>query len=258
MKDVQKRKDKRGLSIDKVGVKGLEYPIIVLDKEKDRQPTVASINMYVELPQQFKGTHMSRFIEILNQYKGEITLYNMGKILDDMLKKLEAETAHIEISFKYFIQKKAPISKIKSLMGYGCKFIGEKGINHEDYLLEVTVPLITLCPCSKEISDFGAHNQRSFARIRVRTLELVWIEDLIEVAEKSASAAIYPLLKRADEKHITERAYENPVFIEDLVRNIAEKMISDKRIIWFSIEGESLESIHNHNAYAYIERDKYL
>ncbi len=254
-RDIQKENNHPNIPINKVGVKNIKYPIVVRDRENKEQHTVASINMYVDLPKYYKGTHMSRFIEILNQYRGKITRNGIRRILHEMREKLEAETAHLEIEFSYFIEKEAPVSKAKSLLEYRCQFLASH--NHgEDLILIVKVPVTSLCPCSKEISNHGAHNQRSELIIKIRSKEFVWIEDLVSLAESSASSEVYSLLKREDEKYVTEKAYDNPVFVEDMVRNIAEKLQADSNITWFSVESESFESIHNHSAYAFIESCK--
>ncbi len=252
--DVQSQKDTRNISIDKVGVKGVRYPISLLDRAKKRQHTIATINMYVLLPSDFKGTHMSRFIEILNENRDCIDINNIDNIVAQMRKKLNAEKAYIEFNFPYFIEKEAPVSKIKSMMSYDCSVeaLGD-GVNNTT-VLSVKVPITSLCPCSKEISDYGAHNQRGAATISVEFEEMVWIEEIVRVAEESASCEIYALLKRPDEKFVTEKAYNNPVFVEDIARNIALKLQADNRIKHYSIAVENFESIHNHNAYAYIER----
>jgi len=253
--DVQNRPDHRKIDIDRVGIKNLSYPITVLDKSNKIQHTVGSINMYVSLPHRFRGTHMSRFIEILNEYHRELHIDAVGEILQKMKEKLHAEEAHMEVSFPYFIEKSAPVSKAKSLMEYRCKYIGTLS-DREDFILSVAVPVTTLCPCSKELADRGAHNQRSIVRIKIRYTGFVWIEELIELAESSASSPVYSLLKRKDEKIVTEHAYDNPKFVEDVVRELAQKLNSDPRIIWYNVESENFESIHNHNAYASIERRK--
>jgi GTP cyclohydrolase I len=251
------------IDIDKVGVSDVCYPIEVLDKKAQKQATIACINMYVDLPHHFRGTHMSRFIEVLNKHRGEITVRNIGEILQEISYSLEAKTAHMELAFKYFIEKAAPVSGAKSLMGYECRFIAahdQEGT--DDFVLEVKVPVMNLCPCSKEISDTAAHNQRSevTAQIRSRPVEtmedIVWIEDIVDIVEASASCDLYSLLKRTDEKYVSERAYDNPRFVEDIVRIIADKLIKNNKITWFSVRSKNYESIHNHNAYAYIEKDK--
>lgn len=256
MSDIQNQPGMNDIDIDKVGVSDVSYPIEVRDKKKDKQCTIAKVNMYVNLPYHFKGTHMSRFIEVLNQYRGEITGRNMGKILREITRSLEARSAHMEVAFKYFIEKEAPVSKSPSLMGYDCRYTGEYSEHGKDFVLEIKVPVMTLCPCSKEISGNAAHNQRSEVTVRVRFNGFVWIEDIIALVESSASSDLYALLKREDEKYVMERAYENPRFVEDIVRIIAKELMKDEKITWFSVKSINYESIHNHNAYAYVERDK--
>lgn len=253
MEDIQNHKDHRNIDIDQVGVKGIKYPITVLDKDQGEQQTVAEINMYVNLPRYYKGTHMSRFVEILNEHSRRISLQNFSGILEEMKKRLDAESAHMEITFPYFINKYAPVTGADGLMEYRCTFKGSvnKG---SDLVIGIHVPISTLCPCSKEISDFGAHNQRGEVRLQLRFKKFVWIEDLIKLVEESASSDVYSVLKREDEKYVTEKAYQNPMFVEDIVREIAVKLGNDPNITWFSVESENFESIHNHNAYAYIER----
>lgn len=254
MKDIQKQKDFRKIEINKVGVKNIKYPITVLDKAKGVQHTVASVNMYVDLPHRFKGTHMSRFVEILNKYKGDISIKNFSKILSEMKRKLRAKSAHLEVEFPYFIEKEAPVSKAKSLMEYICRFCGSSN-EKNDFYVGVVVPVTTVCPCSKEISEFGAHNQRSMVTVNLRFKKFIWIEDIIQLIEECASCDLYSILKRPDEKYVTEKAYKKPMFVEDVVREIASKLRKDKNIIWFTVESENFESIHNHSAYAFVERD---
>jgi len=249
--DVQNRRDHRHIDINKAGVKSIKYPITVLDKKNKTQHTIATINMYVDLPYHFKGTHMSRFVEILNHYRQGINVKNLPSILYEMKKKLNAKSAHIEVEFPYFIEKTAPVSKAKSLMEYTCKLWGS--LNHElDICLGVEVPVTTLCPCSKEMCEKGAHNQRGIVSIEVRFKKFFWIEDVIKIAEKSASSEVFSLLKRPDERYVTEKAYDNPMFVEDIVRNVAQKLEKDPNITWFSVESENIESIHNHSAYALV------
>jgi len=255
MIDVQSQPDHRNLRIDKVGVKNISYPITVKDKAKGSQRTVASINMFVDLPKHHKGTHMSRFIDILSEYRRQISIENIQNILEEMKRRLNAQSAHMEITFPYFIEKEAPISKAKGLMEYICTFKGSVNKNR-DLIVGLSVPVTTVCPCSREISDFGAHNQRGEVRVQVRFKKFIWIEDLIELVEKSASSEVFSMLKRADEKFVTEKAYMNPMFVEDLVREIAVKLDADENITWFSVDSENFESIHKHSAYAYIERNK--
>jgi GTP cyclohydrolase I len=251
--DTQNSIDKREIPIDKVGVKNLKYPIAVKDKEKETQHTIANISMTVDLPMEFKGTHMSRFVEILQDENREIHVNSMYKILKQMQSKLHAKSAHLEMEFPYFKEKKAPVTKKPSLIDYKVKFHAVITDDNKDFIMTVMVPVTTLCPCSKNISKHGAHNQRGEVTVSVRFQEMLWIEDLIGIVEESASCDLYSLLKREDEKYVTERAYENPVFVEDLVRNIVIKLKEKENLLWFSVEAENFESIHNHNAYAMIE-----
>lgn len=256
MIDVQSQPDHRNIGIDKVGVKDIRYPITVLDRAKGRQRTVASINMYVNLPQHYKGTHMSRFIEILSEYCDEISLHSMRVILEQMVKRLSAQSAHLTLSFPYFIEKLAPVSGTPGLMEYNCTFEGSLGDQGLDIVVMLKVPITTLCPCSKEISEFGAHNQRGEVKLAFRFKRFIWIEDVIRLVETSCSSEVFSLLKRADEKVVTETAFENPMFVEDVVREVAGKLELDDNITWYSVETEAFESIHNHSAYALVERDK--
>jgi GTP cyclohydrolase I len=256
MIDIQNQKDHRNLDIKKVGVKGIKYPIIVLDRAHGTQSVNAAINMYVNLPRHFKGTHMSRFIEVLNEFRGQINIKTFHTILEKLREKLRAKSAHMEIEFTYFIEKAAPVSRAKSLMDYKCLFIGESDGRKTDFIIGVEVPVTTVCPCSKEISNMGAHNQRSIVTVKVRFKKFFWIEDLIELVEDSASGEVYSLLKRVDEKFVTEEGYNNPMFVEDVVRNIAEKFNKDDNFTWYSVESENFESIHNHSAYAYLEKEQ--
>jgi GTP cyclohydrolase I len=256
LKDIQNEVDDRNLTIDKVGIKDINYPIRLQDKSNGFQETVAKINMYVQLPHNFKGTHMSRFVEILNKHRSNININSVEDILDEMLEKLDSEKAHIELSFPYFINKTAPVSKQTALMDYNCSFIANAVGDKKDFIISVVVPVMSLCPCSKEISNYGAHNQRSYVNIKVKYKKMIWIEEIVEIAESSASSPIYSLLKREDEKFVTEYSYKNPVFVEDIVRNVAEKLLEDDRITWFEVSSENFESIHNHSAFAVIEREK--
>jgi GTP cyclohydrolase I len=252
LRDLQSEPDNRNIPINKVGVKDITYPVVVLDRAEGEQHTVARVNMYVDLPKEFRGTHMSRFIEILNRYRHGISTYKIREILNEMKSALNAETAHFEIEFPFFITKKAPVSGVEGKMDYTCRLTGNS--NEDFYTLEVKVPVLSVCPCSKEISDFGAHNQRSYLSLKIKAREKIWIEDIIDIAEDSASCGIYSILKREDEKFITEKSYENAVFVEDIVRNASMKLMVLKGIMWFSVESENFESIHNHSAYAQIEK----
>lgn len=253
MKDIQNQRDYRQIPIDKVGIKNLRYPIRVLDKKDGYQNTVASINMYVDLPHKYKGTHMSRFVELLHLFRPEVSLKRFSAILSQMKEHLNAASAHIEVLFPYFIEKKAPVSRSPGLMDYTCRIIGASDPNGKvDLISEVIVPISSVCPCSKEISDAGAHNQRGEVRLSVRFKKFVWMEDMIDLVEEAASCEVYSVLKRVDEKYVTEKAYTNPKFVEDIVRDVAKRIKEDENITWFSVGAENFESIHNHSAYAQI------
>ncbi|WP_109485783.1 GTP cyclohydrolase FolE2 [Occallatibacter savannae] len=255
MHDVQNHSDERGIPIDRVGVCGLKYPIIVLNRDGQRQPTIATISMSVDLSHRFKGTHMSRFIEVLNRYHGEIAMRTFPLILDELKSRLQAKKAHIEMKFPYFLQRSAPVSGAKAMIDYECRFSAECNASRDDFFLSVSAPVTTLCPCSKAISDYGAHNQRGEITIDVMIEtggRTVWIEEIIEIAEASASSPVYGLLKRADERHVTMQAYDNPTFVEDIVRNVTVRLKGDERIMWFKVHAINHESIHNHNAFAEI------
>ncbi len=252
--DVQSSSDSRRIAIDKVGIKDIRHPVRVKERCGGEQHTIASFNMYVDLPHNFKGTHMSRFVEILNNHEREITVDSFKEMLSEMASRLESRSGHIEMSFPYFINKAAPVSGVKSMMDYAVTFIGEVTDGEPSLTIKVVVPVTSLCPCSKEISAYGAHNQRSHVTVAVRTVDFVWIEELIDLVEQEASCELYGLLKRPDEKHVTERAYENPKFVEDMVRDVAARLNKDKRITAYTVESENFESIHNHSAYALIEK----
>ncbi len=252
--DKQSEPDYRELRIDKVGVRGLRFPITVRDKERTVQNTVATIGMFVDLPKEFKGTHMSRFIEVLNAHGNVIHVENINDILFAMQEKFLAATSHLEIEFPYFMVKKAPVSGLESVMDYVARFDAAACHHEIDFVLTVKAMVTTLCPCSKAIAAYGAHNQRGEVTVQIRSRKAVWIEDLIGIIESSGSSELYSLLKRQDEKAVTERAYENPVFVEDLVRNVAVKLNAHPEITWYKVEAENHESIHNHNAYACIEK----
>jgi GTP cyclohydrolase I len=251
--DHASERDERALSIDKVGIKDLFYPIQVLDRANQVQHTVACVNLSVSLPHHFKGTHMSRFIEVLNARRGEITIRNMPSILTDIQTRLEANDAHIEMTFPYFVSKRAPVSGVESLMEYTCSFRAAKRGQVVDFVLAVRVPVKSLCPCSKAISDRGAHNQRSLVDVEIRSSDFVWIEDVVAAVERCASAPLYALLKREDEKYVTELAYDNPKFVEDLVRDSVIALRSLPSVSWLRVAAVNQESIHNHSAFAEIE-----
>lgn len=249
--DMQSGQDDRGVAIDYVGVSDLRYPIVVLDRKAEKQHTIGSIALSVGLPHHFKGTHMSRFIEVLNDHRGEITVRTIPTILADLRQRLDAETARVEVRFPYFIEKEAPATGAAGLMDYDCAFKAEANGGLNDFVLEARVPVTSLCPCSKAISDYGAHNQRGQITIEVRTPgDIVWIEELVAIGERAGSAPVYPLLKRADERHVTMQAYDNPAFVEDMVRSVAVELKGDSRISWFRVSAKNDESIHNHRAFA--------
>ena len=254
--DVQSSKDTRQIAINKVGIKDIRHPIRVKDRSDGEQHTIANFNMYVNLPHNFKGTHMSRFVEILNNHEKEIGVESFRDMLAEMAERLEAQSGHIEMNFPYFINKTAPVSGVQSLMDYDVTLIGEMVDGQPDLAVKVVVPVTSLCPCSKKISDRGAHNQRSHVTVQVRTNGFVWIEEIIDLVEKQASCELYGLLKRPDEKFVTERAYDNPKFVEDMVRDVAVQLNNDERFSAYVVESENFESIHNHSAYALIELDK--
>jgi len=251
--DVQSQPDYRMIEIDKVGVKDIAYPIGVLERSGGTQHTVASVSMYVNLPHHFKGTHMSRFVELLNEYCNDMSTTSIPGILLQMRKRLEAKQAHIEVTFPFFMKKLAPVSRAEGLMSYECTV---RGFGNDEVTLEieVKVPITALCPCSKAISEQGAHNQRGTVTVRFRQSRFVWIEEIIQIVEASASCDVYSVLKREDEKYVTERAYENPMFVEDVARAVATRLQKHKGITWFAVEVENQESIHAHNAYAFLKR----
>jgi GTP cyclohydrolase I len=252
IEDVQNIADKRHIAIDKVGIKDIKHPIVVGDRSSGEQHTIANFNMYVNLPHQFKGTHMSRFVEILNKHEREVTVKSFREMLGEMTERLQAESGYIEMDFPFFVNKEAPMSKVRSLMDYQVSFIGEITGDKTDIVVKVVVPVTSLCPCSKNISDYGAHNQRSHVTLTVRVDSFIWVEDLIDLVEEEASCEIFGLLKRPDEKYVTERAYDNPKFVADIVRGISARLNEDDRINAYTVESENFESIHNHSAYALI------
>lgn len=256
IEDVQARADSRRIPINKVGIKDVYHPVRVKDRSSGEQHTVANFNMYVALPHNFKGTHMSRFVELLHGNEREISVESFRDILAQMTEKLNAQTGHIEMAFPFFVMKKAPVSGVESLMNYQASLIGELHNGKSELWLKVVVAATSLCPCSKDISKYGAHNQRSHITIKARVDGHMWLEELIDIAESEASCEVYGILKRADEKHVTERAYENPKFVEDIVRDVAVRMNNEERVRAYVVEAENFESIHNHSAYALIEKDK--
>ncbi|GAB5496371.1 MAG: GTP cyclohydrolase FolE2 [Phycisphaerales bacterium] len=257
--DVQGQQDERQVAIDKVGVKNVTYPMILKTRDGKTQTTTAKINMYVALPHHQKGTHMSRFLEVLNDHQSEpLTPDRIPEVTKAIRDRLNAETAHFEASFTYFMCKKAPVTEMAGLMDYEVTFECERNGSDatSSFIIGVAAPATSLCPCSKEISEYGAHNQRCRIAARVKFDGMLWIEDLIEILESAASSPVYAVLKRPDEKHVTEAAYDNPKFVEDIIRDLALALDGDDRITWYEIDSENFESIHSHNAYAQITRDK--
>jgi GTP cyclohydrolase IB len=253
MKDIQSQPDFRKIPIDKVGIKNLRYPVTVRDRRDGFQHTIAVINMYVDLPHNNKGTHMSRFVELLHLLHPDVSLQKFSAILENMKKHLNAASAHLEMTFPYFIEKTAPVSTSPGLMDYTCSIRGSSDADGKvDLVSEVVVPISSVCPCSMEISDHGAHNQRGEVKLSTRFKKFIWMEDMIELVESSASCDVFSVLKRVDEKSVTERAFANPKFVEDIVRDVAQKLKVDDNITWFSVSAENFESIHNHSAYASI------
>ncbi|HPF27862.1 MAG TPA: GTP cyclohydrolase FolE2 [Steroidobacteraceae bacterium] len=255
VEDVQNRPDTRRIPIDRVGIKDINHPVKLKDRSAGEQHTVARFNMYVNLPHNFKGTHMSRFVEILHAER-EVSVESFGSMLATMTTRLEADAGHIEMTFPFFVMKKAPVSGVESLLDYQASLIGEIRNGVTEMWVKVIVPVTSLCPCSKKISDYGAHNQRSHVTIKAKLREHMWIEELIDIAESEASSELYGILKRPDEKFVTERAYDNPKFVEDMVRDVAQRLNDEARVAAYVVESENFESIHNHSAYALIECDK--
>lgn len=254
--DVQNSPDSRQLAINKVGIKSIRHPVRVRDQDDGIQHVVATFNMYVHLPHHFKGTHMSRFVEILNAHEQEISIDSFEPMLRDMVARLDAESGYIEMQFPYFIRKEAPVTRVQSLLDYEVTFIGEIRNGQYQLTMKVLVPVTSLCPCSKKISQYGAHNQRSHVVVTVTTQSRIWIEEIVRLVEAQASCELYGLLKRPDEKYVTERAYDNPKFVEDMVRDVAARLQADQRVTAFEVEVENFESIHNHSAYALIASEQ--
>jgi GTP cyclohydrolase IB len=263
LEDVQAQPDSRGVPLDEVGVRGLRHPIVVWDREREKQETIAEVTMSVSLSAHVKGTHLSRFVEVLGEHAGEVTMRTIPSMLAALRRRLDARRARMEVCFPYFIERAAPITGARALMDYQCQFSGEADDKGNRFTLTVRVPVTSVCPCSKAISDYGAHNQRGYITIGVRACDdldgepqVVWIEELVELAEQSASAPVFPLLKRPDERHLTMLAYDNPVFVEDMVRSVAHGLRADPRVAWFAIEAVNDESIHNHSAFARVEEHR--
>ena len=254
--DIQSKADTRRLAIDQVGIRAIRHPVKVRDRSQGEQYTIAVFNMYVGLPHNFKGTHMSRFVEVLNDHDNVISVHSFRDIVKEVAVKLNSESSRIEMTFPFFLEKSAPVTGVKSLVDYEATLFGDLIDGDVSISTRIVVPVTSLCPCSKEISDYGAHNQRSHVTITVLAEAFVWIEELIELAEMNASSQLYGLLKRPDEKFVTEQAYDNPKFVEDMVRDVASALIRDERIVSYTVESENFESIHNHSAYARISGSK--
>ena len=252
MKDVQSQTDMRNVALKNVGIKNLKWPICVLDRENKTQNTIAIIDVSVDLPHNSRGTHMSRFVEVIGEMKNVLP-QSLEETLDKLMGRLDSKAAHIKIEFDYFIRKTSPVTNIESFVDVRCCFEASKEDEFK-FLMGVSVPITTLCPCSKEISKFGAHNQRATVDIKVAMNKLIWIEDIVEIAEESASSPVYSLLKRQDEKFVTEQSYLNPRFVEDVTREVVLRLEERKEVDWYSVNVESIESIHNHSAFAYTEK----
>ena len=255
MEDVQSHAPQVALNIDRVGIRELKLPLLVRDRSRGKQQTVASVDLGVDLPSAFKGTHMSRFVEALEQWNDELSYQSVRRLLQTIKERLGARRAYARLCFPYFITKAAPRSGSVAMVSYECRLTGELDEKGQSFLLEVDVPVMTVCPCSKAISREGAHSQRAMVRMRLRLTAFSWLEEFIDIAEASGSSAVYTLLKREDEKYVTEYAFAHPAFVEDVVRNVAQRLSEHGQVEWFSVEVESMESIHNHNAFARIERD---
>ncbi|MDR1611680.1 MAG: GTP cyclohydrolase FolE2 [Planctomycetota bacterium] len=259
MADVQSGRDDRELPIDLVGVRGLRYPIAVRDKARERQRMVAEFSLSVSLPHHYKGAHMSRFVEVLHEHRDQIDMETLPEMVGALRTRLAAERARMEVKFPYCVERAAPVSGAVSLMCYDCRYVAEVNGGGDSFAVGVRVPIATLCPCSKAIADYGAHNQRGYVDLDVRAMRrksglprMIWIEELIEVAESAGSSPVFPLLKREDERSVTMRMYENPAFVEDVVRHVADVLRRDERVEWLHVRSETLESIHDHNAFAEI------
>ncbi len=253
MRDIQSGPPEVPIDLDRVGIKNFRLPLIVRDRERGRQHTVADVELSVDLPARFKGTHMSRFVEALSGFTGELDLVSFKNLLADVRNRLEAENAHLTLRFPYFLAKSSPATGARALMDYACQVSGEFVGGRFRQTLGVSVPVMTVCPCSLAISDQGAHSQRAVVSIRCRFSGFVWLEELIELAERAGSSPVYALLKREDEKFVTEHAFDNPAFVEDVARNVANALTRHPKVTWFRVEVESFESIHNHSAFADIE-----
>jgi len=256
IEDVQNHPDARNIAINKVGIKDIRHPFVFIDKEGRQQATVGTFTMAVNLPHHQKGTHMSRFVALLNEDWQQFSIKEFPALLKKMTHLLEADKGYITLDFLYFVNKSAPISGVKSLLDYQIKLEGEWSQSETKINLTVVIPVTSLCPCSKKISEYGAHNQRSHITVSAAINNDICAEDIIQLVEKQASSELFSLLKRPDEKYVTELAYDNPKFVEDVVRDVANALNNDARILAYTLEAENFESIHNHSAYAVVENNK--
>jgi GTP cyclohydrolase I len=260
MQDIQNTPALVPLSIDRVGINNFKLPLVVSDKTDGSQHTVALVDLGVDLPAEFKGTHMSRFVEALENWNAQLSYSTLKTLLLDIKNRLSARRAYARFSFAYFLRKRSPVTDSSGLMGYECVITGElsgepSGDLRPHMRLDVEIPVLTVCPCSRAISKEGAHSQRAMVRISVRQKGFAWLEEFIDIGEQAASSPVYPLLKREDEKEVTEKSFANPCFVEDVVRNAAQRLAAHPQLSWFRVEVESMESIHSHNAFACIERE---
>lgn len=256
MQDIQSSPSDVSIAIDRVGIKSLRLPLTVKDRVRGRQNTVAEVDLAVDLPAQFKGTHMSRFVEALESWNGQLDYHGFRELVAGVRTRLEAKNAHVAVRFPYFVRRASPASGAVSSMDYACTVQGDLTGDKFRITLGVEVPVMTVCPCSLAISDQGAHSQRTIVRARCRFKGFVWLEELIGMAEAAGSSPVYALLKREDEKHVTEAAFDKPCFVEDVARSMAQSLEAHESVIWYAVEAESFESIHNHCAFAGIEREK--
>lgn len=260
LEDIHRTSSARPIALSLVGINDIRYPITVVDRDGQSQRTIGTMSLGINLPKDEKGAHMSRFVEIVSEGRGTMNLAEMPKLLDIVRQRLGSSDVRVEIKFPYFLERTAPVSGAKALMDYECTYTGKSDNTGSSYTLGVRVPVASLCPCSKAISDYGAHNQRGYVEVEVSTVSLdnqIWIADLIEISENSASAPVYPILKRPDERYVTMQAYENPAFVEDIVREVAHQLIEDERVMWFSVKTTNHESIHNHNVFGQLEWHRY-
>ena len=256
IEDVQNHPDSRNMPINKVGIKDIRHPFVFVDRDGHQRATVGTFNMSVNLPHHQKGTHMSRFVALLNEDCQQLSIKGFNALLEKMTHTLEAETGYLTTEFLYFVNKSAPITGVKSLLDYQIKLDGYWSKSDHKIKITVVIPVTSLCPCSKKISEYGAHNQRSHITVTAKIGDNICAEDIIQLVEKQASSELFSLLKRPDEKYVTELAYDNPKFVEDVVRDIASALNDDQRILAYTLEAENFESIHNHSAYAVIENNK--